>query len=263
MLAAVAAAALALAPAIPPEPTEPPPETWILSGPTGTVYGTTGTFEFTSSDEMTYRCSLDGSATFACASPYTTPVLALGSHRFTVAGRGVGGWDISPDVSTWTIATAPAPTPVPTATPAPTTTPPDPAPVATATPTPDPVAQIADTKGATVLAATAPLAPIDVSLLYFMNAKKRFTRFATLSVKGVPAGATITVTCMGGGCPRKTQTLTSAKGGTVKLSTWLRKRLKTGATLNITVTRPGMQGMTKTLTMRPERRPRIVTNSGS
>jgi hypothetical protein len=46
MLAAVVAA-LALAPAIPPEPIGPPPETWILSGPTGTVYGTTGTFEFT------------------------------------------------------------------------------------------------------------------------------------------------------------------------------------------------------------------------
>ena len=61
MLAAVAAA-LALAPAIPPEPIEPPPETWIMSGPTGTVYGTTGTFEFTSSDDMTYRCTLDGSS---------------------------------------------------------------------------------------------------------------------------------------------------------------------------------------------------------
>ena len=91
-----------------------------------------------------------------------------------------------------------------------------------------------------------------------MNAKKRYTRFATLSVKGVPAGATITVTCTGG-CPRKAQTLTSAKGGTVKLDGWLRKRLKTGATLTISVTKPGMAGMTKAVTMRAERRPRIVT----
>jgi hypothetical protein len=141
------AAALALVPAIPPEPIEPPPETWILSGPTGTVYGT-------------------------------------------------------------------------------------------------------------------PPVPIDVSLLYFMHAKQRFTRFATLSVKGVPAGATITVTCKGG-CPRKTQTVTSAKSGTIKLSAWLRKRLTTGATLTIAIARPGMKTMTKTLTMRPERRPRIVTKSGS
>src|SRR4051812_47998306 len=108
---AVAVAALALAPALPPEPTEPPPETWILSGPEGTVYGTSATFEFTSTDEMTYRCTLDGGATFACASPYTTGGLALGAHRFTVAGRGVGGWDLSPDARAWTIAAAPVTTP--------------------------------------------------------------------------------------------------------------------------------------------------------
>ena len=58
-------------------------------------------------------------------------------------------------------------------------------------------------------AAEAPLEPLDVSLLYFMNAKK------------------------------------------------------TGATLTIAVSRPGMKTMTKTLTMRPERRPRVVTKSGS
>jgi hypothetical protein len=31
-------------------------------------------------------------------------MLALGRHTFTVAGRGVGGCDLSPDVGTWTIA---------------------------------------------------------------------------------------------------------------------------------------------------------------
>jgi hypothetical protein len=258
---AVAAVALAFAPAIPPEPIEPPPETWILSGPEGTVHPTTASFEFTSSDDMTYRCTLDGSATFACVSPYTTPVLALGRHTFTVAGRGVGGWDLSPDVRTWTIAAAPAPTPAPTATPAPTPPPAEATPDPTVTPTPDPVAQSAASRpGATVLA--APLTPIDISLLYFMNAKKRYTRVATLSVKGVPAGATITVTCKGG-CPRRSQTLTSAKGGTVKLAGWLGKRLKTGATLKIAVDRAGMAGMSKTLTMRSERRPTIVTRTRS
>ena len=93
-----------------------------------------------------------------------------------------------------------------------------------------------------------------------MNAKRRYTRFATLSVKKVPAGATVTVTCKGG-CPRKSQTLTSAKGGTVTLKAWLRKRLTTGTTLTITVTKPGMAGMAKALTMRAERRPRIATKA--
>jgi hypothetical protein len=72
-----------------------------------------------------------------------------------------------------------------------------------------------------------------------------------------------TFACVSPYTTRKSQTVTSAKGGTVKLSTWLRKRLKTGATLTIAVSRPGMKTMTKTLTMRPERRPRIVTKSGS
>jgi hypothetical protein len=258
---AVVAAALAFAPAIPPEPIEPPPETWIVSGPEGTVYATAASLEFTSSDDMTYRCTLDGSATFACVSPYTTPVLALGHHTFTVAGRGVGGWDLSPDVRTWTIAQRPAP--APTATPAPTTPDPTPAPTVTgAEPTPDPVAVVADSKPAPAAVLAAPRTPIDITLVYFMNAKQRYTRFQTLSVKGVPAGATITVTCTGG-CPRKRQTLTSEKGGTVKLAGWLGQRLKTGARLQIAVDRPGMAGMSKTLTMRAERRPRIVTRTRS
>ena len=174
---------------------------------------------------MTYRCTLDGSATFACVSPYTTPVLGLGRHTFTVAGRGVGGWDLSPDVRTWTIAAAPAPTPVPTATPGadrrgdrrtrrrhPRRT---------------PWPQRRSTKPAPAVLA-APLEPIDISLLYFMNAKKRTRRFATLSVKGVPAGATITSRARAAAA-RRTETLTSAKGGTLRLAGWLGKRLRTGA----------------------------------
>jgi hypothetical protein len=257
---AVVAALLALAPALPPEPVEPPPETWIDSGPEGTVYDTTARFLFSSTDGFQYRCALDGAATFACTEDYTTPVLAPGSHTLTVASRGAGGWDLSPERRTWTIASPPAPTPVPTATPTPAPPTADATPVPTVTPMADPVGQIADTKPAQMLAAAGPLEPVDISILYYMNAKKRFTRFATLSVKGVPAGATITVTCRGG-CPLRTQTITSAKGGTVKLASWLRKRLRTGATLTIAVNRTGMAGMSKTLTMRAGRRPRIATKT--
>jgi hypothetical protein len=246
---AVVAAAFALTPAIPPEPTEPPPITWIVAGPEGTVYETTAHFVF-DSDGGTYQCALDTTTFTACAAEYTTPVLALGSHTLRVRSRNVFG--TGPAVSrAWTIAARPVPTPVPTVTPEPT-------PVPTQTPaesTPEQTAVIAETKPA-----AKPLAPIDVSLLYFMNAKRRYTRFATLAVKGVPAGATITVTCTGG-CPRKGQTLTTAKGGTVKLDGWLRKRLTTGATLTISVTKPGMAGIAKAVTMRAERRPRIVTKA--
>jgi hypothetical protein len=256
---AVAAAALALFPAIPPEPTEPA-YAWIVSGPSGTVSETTAHFVI-ESDGGVLQCALDTTTFTACSPEYTTPVLGLGTHTLRVRARVIGTTPPE-DSRTWTIAAPPQPTPVPTASPQPT-----PVPTQTAaepTPTAEPVAEIAERRPAPAAAApavlAAPLPPIDVSLVYFMNAKQRYTRFATLSVKNVPAGATITVACRGG-CPRERQTITATKSGTVALKTWLRKRLKTGATLTITVNRAGMAGMTKTLTMRAERRPRIVTKT--
>ena len=35
------------------------------------------------------------------------------------------------------------------------------------------------------------------------NLKQRRTRFTALSVRNVPAGATVVITCKGGGCPTK------------------------------------------------------------
>jgi hypothetical protein len=248
---AVAAAALAFTAAIPPEPVDPP-YVRIVSGPAATVYDTVARFaiEF---ENGVLRCQLDGGTWAACASDYTTPALGLGQHTLNVrAGLSTGG---ATDSWSWTVAQRPAATPVPTASPEPTATP-DPTPVATVTPAPV-VAAAAESGPAP---AAAPLPAIDVSLVYFMNAKRRSTRFATLSVKRVPAGATITVTCRGG-CPKAKQTLRTAKGGTVKLDKWLRARLKTGATLTIAVTKPGMRGISKAVTMRAERRPRIVTRT--
>jgi hypothetical protein len=264
---AVAVAALALGPAIPPEPVDPP-YVWIASGPTGTVYETTAQFSIEADGIL--QCALDTTTYTSCSADYSTPVLGLGPHTLNVRARAIGApAQYAYDSRSWTIAQRPVPTPVPTATPAPTTTPPNPTPTPTPTltptPTPDPVlAALAEAKplagppAPTVLA--APLPKIDVSLLYFMNAKRNYTRFATLAVKKVPAGATITVTCKGG-CPRSKDKLTSAKGGTVRLDKWLRARLKTGATLTITVSKPGMRGISKAVTMRAERRPRIVTKT--
>jgi hypothetical protein len=124
--------------------------------------------------------------------------------------------------------------------------------------TPDPVVAAVADRPAPSRSLAAPLPAIDVSLVYFMNAKQRYTRFATLSLKKVPAGATVTVTCKRG-CPAAKQAFATPKGGTVRLDKWLRKRLKTGATLTIAVTKPGMRGVSKAVTMRAERRPRIVT----
>ena len=189
--------------------------TWIVSGPSGTVYGTTGREFLVESDGGSLHARWTPRR-LGCALAYTTPELGLGSHRFASgrASRGIG----PEDSRTWTIATRPRPPPC-----RPPRRPPrrpasEPTPVPTVTSTRSPSRR--SRRPSSVLAA-GPLNPIDVSIVYFMNAKKRYTRFATLSVRKVPAGATVTVTCRGG-CPRKSQTLTSAKGGTVKLGAWLR-----------------------------------------
>jgi hypothetical protein len=263
MVAAVLAS-LALLPAlppeplIPPEPTDPPPDTYIVSGPAegSSTTSLSASFAFASDDPISYRCTLDSVAA-TCGESYTTPTLALGTHTITVASRGPGGWDLSPARRSWTIAAAPVPTPTPTPVPHVPTPTPTPDPVPTAEPA-APAAVAATAPAPTVLA--APLPRIDVSIVYFMNAKRGATRFATLSIKNVPAGATVKVTCRGG-CPRSSQTLESAKGGTVALASFRGKALKTGARLTVTVTKPGMTGMAKILTMRAERRPKIVTRS--
>jgi hypothetical protein len=283
MVAAVLAT-LALLPAlppeplIPPEPTDPPPDTYIVAGPAegSSTTSLAASFQFASDDAISYRCTLDAVAT-ACGESYTTPALALATHTITVASRGVGGWDLSPARRSWTVAAVPVPTPTPTPvptavpTPVPTSTPvphsPTPAPTPAPTPTAEPPAGPASPVAtATTVPATAvlaaPLPRIDVSIVYFMNAKRNATRFATLSITKVPAGATVKVTCRGG-CPRSSQTLSSAKGGTVALTSFRGKALKTGARLTVTVTRPGMTGMAKVLTMRAERRPEIVTRAVS
>jgi hypothetical protein len=118
-----------------------------------------------------------------------------------------------------------------------------PVPTATATPTPTPA---------------APKPKLAVTLSYFMNARKRETRFSTLSVKGVPKGATVKVTCTGG-CPRKTQTF--RRSGTVALTGYRNRAIKAGAKLTIAVTKPGTIGTAKVVTIRSGKRPRIATKT--
>jgi hypothetical protein len=85
-----------------------------------------------------------------------------------------------------------------------------PAPVTPAAPAPTPAP------------AAEPTTRLDFSISYFMRARKRDTRFSTLSLKGIPSGATIHVTCTGG-CPRKRVTL-KHRSGTVALTAYRNPR---------------------------------------
>jgi len=122
-------------------------------------------------------------------------------------------------------------------------------PVVVATVVPTPAPTVAPPKPKPVITITVP---------YFMSAKKKATTFSTLSVKGVPAGATIKVSCKGT-CPKKSLTITSAKGGTVALTAYRKKPLKVGTTLTVQVTKAGMTGMAKVIKIRAAKRPSVTT----
>ena len=85
------------------------PETSIDAGPAdgGFTNDTTPTFEFSSPDgTATFECSVDGAAYAPCASPFTTPTLANGSHTFSVrAVDPQGTTDQTPASRTFTVDT--------------------------------------------------------------------------------------------------------------------------------------------------------------
>jgi hypothetical protein len=88
-----------------------PPETTILSGPSGSVTDTSASFTFNSNEAATFRCSLDGAPFAACGSPAGYQNLAYGAHTFQVrATDTVGNTDPSPAVGTWTVVDRTAPT---------------------------------------------------------------------------------------------------------------------------------------------------------
>lgn len=85
-----------------------PPETTILSGPTGARSSTSATFSFASSKPGRFECSLDGSPFASCTSPKTYSGLAEGTHVFAVRAVDLTGVaDPTPATQTWIVDTTP------------------------------------------------------------------------------------------------------------------------------------------------------------
>jgi hypothetical protein len=82
-----------------------PPNTTILSGPSGTTNDTTPTFTFKSSESGgSFKCKLDGGPFSPCSSPKTTSTLGNGSHTFSVSAvDGAGNTDPSPAVRSFNV----------------------------------------------------------------------------------------------------------------------------------------------------------------
>jgi PKD repeat protein len=83
-----------------------PPQTTIISGPSGTTNSTSATFEFAASEPSTFECSLDSAPFAACSSPAFYTGLSEGSHTFRVrATDAAGNTDPTPAQRTWIVQT--------------------------------------------------------------------------------------------------------------------------------------------------------------
>ena len=97
-----------------------PPDTFLDSGPSGTVASTSATFEFHASEVGAILvCRLDGGQYSGCSSPKTYTGLSQGSHTFEVAAfDGNGNIDPTPATATWTVDTVAPDTSIASAPPA-------------------------------------------------------------------------------------------------------------------------------------------------
>ncbi len=83
------------------------PETTIDSGPPDTVYSSSASFSFSSSESgSTFQCRLDGAPFSDCFSPKEYTGLSEGEHTFSVrATDPAGNTDPTPASRTWTVST--------------------------------------------------------------------------------------------------------------------------------------------------------------
>ena len=104
---------------------------------------------------------------------------------------------------------------------------------------------------------------INVTIAFDFPRAGKSTTFSRLQVKGSPSGATVDVTCKGKSCPKrkaKAMRLTKPNAlSTLSLKPWIKKPLRAGTALKVTVTKPGSFGMVKTFKVRANQRPLITT----
>ncbi len=86
-----------------------PPDTTITTKPTDPSDATQPQFDFTATQTgSTFECKLDAGAFATCTGPFTTPVLALGTHTFQVrATDPAGNVDATPASYTWRVNATP------------------------------------------------------------------------------------------------------------------------------------------------------------
>jgi Carbohydrate binding domain/Domain of unknown function (DUF5122) beta-propeller len=90
-----------------PTPDTTRPNTFIDSGPSGSVPDTSATFTFSASEPSTFMCRFDSGAFAPCTSPTSYANLTATSHTFQVyAADGSYNIDATPAARSWTVVTS-------------------------------------------------------------------------------------------------------------------------------------------------------------
>jgi hypothetical protein len=106
-------------------------------------------------------------------------------------------------------------------------------------------------------AAAAPAPQIVVTLAFNFNSNRKTTRLSSLVVKNVPSGSTVAAKCPKG-CSAKSFKKKGARGK-VSLSKLIKKPLKVGTKITVTISKPGSGSAIKTLKIRARKAPAVGT----
>jgi hypothetical protein len=166
----------------------------------------------------TVTCTLDAAAVPCSAGSASLTGLANGSHTFAVTATDKAG-NVGAKVRTFSVQKAGTPA-----------------------------------GGGTVAGSGKPPVAANPAIVrYSFTRHGATTTFTRLSVAKLPAGAKVTATCKGGGCPKRTVTLKKS----ASIAAFLGHKLRGGAVIRIVITKAGMATKTVTLAVRAHKDPRL------
>jgi hypothetical protein len=111
--------------------------------------------------------------------------------------------------------------------------------------------------GPVIAPGPAPLAAIAAIIGFTYRASARQTRMTTLTLKSIPKGSTVTVTCKKG-CSAKSY-IKRNSGTKISLARFIRRPLRVGTVITVVVSHPGSVTSVKTLRVRARKAPSVTT----
>ena len=129
---------------------------------------------------------------------------------------------------------------------------PEPAPTPTPTPAATPAPQVTQVHMAGPVTVTQAPRTINPVLAFRFTVTKRITQLKQLTVKNLPAGSTVTVSCKGSSCPKRLKGRTVAQRvakTSINISSLVKGPLKAGTVITVVVSSPEAATATKKLTV--------------